>query len=153
MTSPEPAVEQLVFAMPCNETSIFLKADASTWTSFLETQPGFARKLRLQYTNESSISTDICHLVSYVEWESREIWKSIPGSVQVKIDSAFKALFQSMGGGSVPMPVPFPILDGLSLESSLGVPHDSKFVTGEALEVNRLDVRCEDVDRSSLCAR
>ena len=150
VTAPQPAVEQLIFKVPCDDVHAWIEADNATWSRFLETQPGFGQKFVLRYS-ASANETGVCHIVSYVEWESREIWKAIPGSQLAAVDAAFAEAYRRAGAkGPVPEPEAFPDPGGLSSHSVTPEPvvgPGPSRPAGEFLEVCRLEVRCEDVDR------
>jgi hypothetical protein len=176
-TGEDIVIEQLLFDLPWNgETEAaacdansevarrFFDADNATWTAFLKKQPGFIRKYTMLVAQPPPPPPDIaganvpaptCQVLTYIEWESRELWKSISAAELNQVDIAFQNAWNNDADFTeesypAPVPKPFPADgNGLQVESDLlgaeASPTDS--VSGQALEVIRLDLPCADVER------
>jgi hypothetical protein len=184
-TGEDLVVEQLLFDLPwtgaaagsgaaaaaCDFNSDvvqrFLSADNATWTAFLKMQPGFIRKYSMLVAQPppttttttsvgaGTISMPTCQLLTYIEWESSELWKSIAVTALERVTAAFQNAWKNHNNNDndpspAPIPQPFPASgNGLQVESDYNgaatKPVDT--VLGQALEVIRLDFPCIDVER------
>ena len=158
--SPSLAKSSLFCSQDSDIVKRFLSVDSQTWTSYLMKKPGFIRKFTLipvppSLSNSSHGSKETsseCQLMTYIEWESKELWKSIPASDLERVGAEFsKAWTESDPTSNIPPPVlqPFPVdtLNGLKIRSDLGKGVDVGNVTGQALEFIRFDLPCIDVER------
>ena len=73
----------------CSEADVaaFVTADNATWTAFLNTQPGFVRKVSLLEKNGSQ-----CFVWSRTMWATRRQWEAIPSEALAEQAQKFSEL-------------------------------------------------------------
>lgn len=103
-------LEQLRFDMPCSNVSHWARADATSWTRFLNQQPGFLRKdvlLEVATPNgtDASLIDQGCQVWSMVWWRSLSLWKAIP---EAGLTEAYNTFVVDLGSATSPAPVPMP---------------------------------------------
>jgi len=85
----------------------FVRADNSTFTTYLSTVPSFLRKITMIEPQSSP-----CIVWTRVHWGSRKDWKKIPVADKIELQKEFEKLF----GHAVPRTY-FPDVDGLDVAS------------------------------------
>jgi uncharacterized protein (TIGR03792 family) len=71
----------------CRDLQRYLDADNRIWTAFLRSQPGFVRKMVI--TNPRDEGAANCSASFAIEWESRQVWKSIDPEQLEATDARF----------------------------------------------------------------
>ena len=149
-------LEQLVTEVRCDQLGRYLRADASTWTAFLRSTPGYVRKAVGVVRHNSSgtgdrgggdrggdsgggdssgggdnagASSATCEVWTDVGWMSRELWKSIPAAELAATQQAFVTAF----GADPPAPKPLPA-GGNGLLALLRVPRLEPFAAAQVEE-------------------
>ena len=130
-----PAVEQLYFEIPAANLSSFFIADASTWTPFLASVPGYGGKI--QSYNESEVDAGGMVTVNcLVFWDSYNSWKSISSDELTATNAAFIAAY-----GSDPIPIAQPNDNGWRLYQN----HSSPTPTGCSLSATIGTTMCSQL--------
>ena len=128
-----PAVEQLLFEVPAAQLDNFFKADAMSWTPFLEKQDGFGGKMQLfNYSSTwpgSGIDNDgdsVIKVTTLIFWDSYSQWKAIPDD---DLSQAYGEFAQEYGSAG-PAPSAFPSNDGWQLYQNTSSSYSSSFPVG-----------------------
>eukprot|EP00041_Stephanoeca_diplocostata_P031974 m.1010532 g.1010532 ORF g.1010532 m.1010532 type:complete len:1024 (+) comp24060_c0_seq2:222-3293(+) len=93
-----PVLEMNFFQVNCSSLSRFVAADNATWTQFVSHQVGFRRRLvlvppPLASDSRGPLLSTQCTAWTITEWETEQMWKSLPVDALMREAAAFATVF------------------------------------------------------------
>jgi len=107
-------VELLKQNIWCKDINKFIDIDTIVWTTFLQKQPGFINKKYLFDPTENVKTYTNCSVYQYINWLSRNLWKSIDNNMLLKTNEEFIKKF-----GYEPLLTAIPTDDGFDVYDTI----------------------------------